>query len=195
MSPAETVLRNLLDACDRGRPLSDIADRLRVEVGRLDEPTTADLEAENTDLRTALVGLIDAIDGVSRGEWGIDDIKSDRAAAAAALLGDEPTAAPTRQQAAVRLWDAIVSGGVVRSDQADAVIDHVTDTALSLSAAAPTRPTRDQVRELIERIDRHCEPGHGWRRRSCPACGNLGTHADGCALESVRAALIGGDDA
>lgn len=41
MSDAETVLRNLLDACDRGRPLADIHDRLRVEVGRLDRATAA----------------------------------------------------------------------------------------------------------------------------------------------------------
>lgn len=35
---AELVLRNLLDACERGRPLADIHDRLKVEVGRLNRP-------------------------------------------------------------------------------------------------------------------------------------------------------------
>lgn len=39
--PHAVTLRNLLDACDRGRPLADITDRLRVEVGRLGGEGTA----------------------------------------------------------------------------------------------------------------------------------------------------------
>lgn len=47
--PHAVTLRNLLDACERGRPLADITDRLRVEVGRLaGEGTTQPDAAEPT---------------------------------------------------------------------------------------------------------------------------------------------------
>lgn len=45
------------------------------------------------------------------------------------------------------------------------------------------------ARTVVERIDRHCTPGSGWRRRSCPVCGNLGEHADRCSLEALRAVV------
>lgn len=127
---SDLVLRNLLDACDRGRPLSDIHDRLRVEVGRLGCP-----ECGGTGARGCGAG------------W--HDGKPD----APSPLG-EPTAVPTRptrEQATQALLDATEAiSAYINAGGADGCLDSANVIGIWSTDGRQARITQGDLRRIAE---------------------------------------------
>lgn len=144
--PPETDLAERLRAAARSSATAVECTLLNEAADELDQMLGIAARAyeEATDLRAVLVGLIQAIDGVARGEWGIDDIKADRAAAERALVGGR-SAAPTREQVA----EAIGRGTRSTDRITERFISQATNRVVALLSRPAAEPPEGE-RTLAE---------------------------------------------